>query len=455
MVALDFVFTARRYQASSWTRGGKGIPEWPPSPWRILRALIAVWHRAAPDVPAADVATLLPAFAGPPRFMLPAAILTQPVQIPARALAERDVAVLLPPDDLHVLVCWAEARLTPPQRELLGRLADHLPYLGRAESWCRATLLPQDARVGDIPFNAYPAETGATPGADQQLVRVLCAAPQAALGDLEQNTGYGAPDGQHGEWTPRGSCWCTYVRPALTVRPTPVLAPSAARGAAQIVRLGVDVGVPAGARVAAPLPDVTATLSIGDLARRAAMSQFGRGHAGNLSPTLSGRQGSTVLEHQHRHAHYLPTDEDGDGFIDHLTIWSPGGMDPAELSAVCAIRELRGPEWVGRRGLLSLRPIESGGAVVRRALRVLEAVPGDTVMVGDRAHDVVGSRACGVTATMPPPANWMRPITGHLRHSRRAAGRTTGPADLNSVHPPSPAAQSARPAPIPGQPAAA
>lgn len=38
------------------------------------------------------------------------------------------------------------------------------------------------------------------------------------------------------------------------------------------------------------------------------------------------------------------------------------------------------------------------GKVVRRALQVLGAVPARTVMVGDRAADIAGARACGVVA---------------------------------------------------------
>ena|GEM_PF-6598726 len=43
MLALAFTFPGGRYHATLWNRHVN--EEWPPSPWRILRALIAVWHR--------------------------------------------------------------------------------------------------------------------------------------------------------------------------------------------------------------------------------------------------------------------------------------------------------------------------------------------------------------------------------------------------------------------------
>jgi CRISPR-associated protein Csb2 len=42
----------------------------------------------------------------------------------------------------------------------------------------------------------------------------------------------------------------------------------------------------------------------------------------------------------HAHAHYLATDEDGDGFLDHVTINTPCGFDIGDLEALKAIRSV-------------------------------------------------------------------------------------------------------------------
>ena len=40
MLAIKFTFTANRYHATQWGRHvNEGVPEWPPSPWRILRGI--------------------------------------------------------------------------------------------------------------------------------------------------------------------------------------------------------------------------------------------------------------------------------------------------------------------------------------------------------------------------------------------------------------------------------
>ena len=57
MLAIEFKFLAGRFHATPWGRQvNEGAVEWPPSPWRLLRALIAVWHLKCPEVPEAEIA---------------------------------------------------------------------------------------------------------------------------------------------------------------------------------------------------------------------------------------------------------------------------------------------------------------------------------------------------------------------------------------------------------------
>lgn len=97
------------------------------------------------------------------------------------------------------------------------------------------------------------------------------------------------------------------------------------------------------ALAAAPLPPLTETVVVGEWARRAVLSVYGGIIGGCLSPALSGREGSEPLA-GHRHAHFLPADEDGDGYIDHLTVYAAGGFNLADLEALTRLRRL----WAGR-----------------------------------------------------------------------------------------------------------
>src|SRR5438046_1496927 len=71
-VTIKLTFAAGRYHSTPWGRHvNEGVPEWPPSPWRLLRALVAVWKRTCPDFSEAQVCRILAPLAQPPRFRLP------------------------------------------------------------------------------------------------------------------------------------------------------------------------------------------------------------------------------------------------------------------------------------------------------------------------------------------------------------------------------------------------
>ena len=81
---LAIRFPLGRYHATPWDRSvNEGATEWPPSPWRLLRALVATWYTRWPDLPAPVLdgaarrsrrSALLPDAAGPasPHPALPA-----------------------------------------------------------------------------------------------------------------------------------------------------------------------------------------------------------------------------------------------------------------------------------------------------------------------------------------------------------------------------------------------
>lgn len=89
------------------------------------------------------------------------------------------------------------------------------------------------------------------------------------------------------------------------------------------------------------LYSVTDTLLLAEVAKLAALSHYGRLYGGSSSPILSGKTADGHLLKGHKHAFYLPTDEDKDGVLDHLTIWAPGGLGPQELTAIARIQELK------------------------------------------------------------------------------------------------------------------
>ncbi len=335
MIAISFRFLAGRFHATPWGRHvNEGVPEWPPSPWRILRALVAVWKRTLPDaIPEDRIRSLLGALASPPLFVLPSATLAHTRHFmpwekkgPSDRTMVFDTFVAIGPDR-PLIAMWPEAQLLPEESQDLARILERLPHLGRSESWCAATL--QSTAHGEA--NCRPLLAGGRADPGTESVSVLCASDRLDFEALFVETG-DLRAKQLDPARPRGTRWVSYARPADALVPRRPSRGSAGAPRATVVRFVLDGPV---------LPLLTDAVEIGDLFRRASMAQYGRMHAGRASRTLSGKDEAGRPLTGHRHASFLPTDEDGDGWIDHVTVWSPGGLDGDDQAALARVRVLQ------------------------------------------------------------------------------------------------------------------
>src|ERR1051326_6206686 len=75
MPIVELRFPTGRLHATPWGRHvNEGAVEWPPSPWRIVRALIATWYmkaRRADEITESTVRALVDALSQKPEFHLP------------------------------------------------------------------------------------------------------------------------------------------------------------------------------------------------------------------------------------------------------------------------------------------------------------------------------------------------------------------------------------------------
>jgi CRISPR-associated protein Csb2 len=289
-----------------------------------------------------------------------------------------DAFVAVAPED-ELVVSWPGAILASSQRDLLGRILGNLSFLGRAESWCDARLLDEtDATLFADSANCAAADGEALIPRDLELVRTLCPDPATAFGDEHVvaerwETVEVTVEGKKGpktrkqkqtvtvaiydpnwhlcmetlrlrdeRWSdPPGSRWVHYARRRDCFKVAPIRQPlpgSVARP--QIARFVLDSTV---------FPLVTDTLPIAEAARRNLMGVFGRLHteldgSRGRSAVLAGKDAAGQPLRGHRHAFYLPTDEDGDGRLDHLTIVAEEGFGPGELRALHGLHRIRTAE---------------------------------------------------------------------------------------------------------------
>jgi CRISPR-associated protein Csb2 len=142
MLALIFRFPANRYHATPWGRNvNEGDVAWPPEPWRILRALIAIWWRKRERARWSedDLAVLIDALAEhPPVYKLPESAIHAHTRhympAPMKTTLVLDAFARLAADS-EMVVAWPEVTLPDRLFALAADLAVGIGYLGRAESW--------------------------------------------------------------------------------------------------------------------------------------------------------------------------------------------------------------------------------------------------------------------------------------------------------------------------------
>ncbi len=335
MLSVKFTFTANRYHATRWGHHvNEGVLEWPPSPWRILRGIVATWRRALPDLSAEQVVPILEALAAErPSYNLPMAsaghtrhYMPYHAGRKTKTTLVIDSFVAIQPGE-SLIVVWPETELKSRQREILETILQCMPYLGRAESWVEAELTSEHS----FHPNSFPLNSGSMPEGNWEIVRTLVPRPQIKLKDLLVET---SELRRSNRLDPEGAEWWIYVRKRdcfTEFRTKHIPVPYGGKKTRPyIIRFALAGPV---------LPMAYDTLRWGDLARQSVMAQFGRRNEG-MSPILSGKDeaGRPLLGHPH--AFFLPTDEDGDGRLDHLTIWAPLGWDEEEFQAATSVRTL-------------------------------------------------------------------------------------------------------------------
>lgn len=328
--ALEVRFLAGRFHATPWGRHvNEGALEWPPAPWRILRALAAGLARSGADMATCRRA-LEPLLAAPSYHVREASAAHIRHYMPwekQRGKPERvlvfDTFVVTPDP---VVVVWDA---THPDPNLLARALDAVGYLGRSQSWTELRLVePPPA-----PPNCTALAPGERPGEGEEAVFLLApdpADPRAAVDSLFATTDEVRNQGLE---RPPATRWVRYRRPRIVLDPLPKPGRPRTGGATPTVALYLVESTAA--------PPLTEALTVAELLRRSAMAWYGRLNEGEVSPVLSGKDAAGRPLEGHRHASYLAVDEDSDRRIDRLVVYAPAGLGPGERQALGAVRTLR------------------------------------------------------------------------------------------------------------------
>lgn len=450
-------FLTGRAHLHPWqTHHSEGRVDWPPSPWRLLRAIVAVagrglttlplpdyivdpgktprrtgrspqpvwppagyvplpdeWSQAESDeVPISRLARLLSELSSSPSIWLPKTSGGHtrqyfPLGSPyAKQWIEKSGSAVFDTfavirKDQPLLFHWPDVTLNVQGMADLKLILGRMTYFGRAESWCQARghdVAPE--QLGGITTQGLDPthwacvclEDGGRPAGqeyrDYTLERRLAALPLAGDGPetlssqavqllprtkpiaadsrpkaeedfrtilrgerpavlllrcLLRESGQDIKDGLE---RPVGTRWIHYAVPrAIYHLPRPAPRPRPRHeDAVDLVRYALNTGTVH----RAVLPPVTDTLLVADRFRNAVLAIHGRIH-GKPSPVggephprnLCGHEADASICQDHDHAFWWPTDEDDDGFIDHVTVYARGGFAAHEVDALRRLTRIR------------------------------------------------------------------------------------------------------------------
>jgi CRISPR-associated protein Csb2 len=331
-------FPLGRCHATPWgSHVNEGRVEFPPSPWRLLRALYATWREREPDLDDEDVTRLLTRLAAPPLYHVPPHHEAHTRHYypdfgsrQGKPSTDRTLDAFVAVDPGSELAITWESVLDPAERSVLERLAGSLPYLGRADSVCEA-----EVADGWVPNPAH--ETWEPVEADD-LADARLLSPDVTDGrrlDLEEliTSPVALRTGRKLLFPP-GARHVGYARRHSTAPPNRPRRFPAAPGPT-VVRMTL-----AGVR-----PMFTDTLAVTDLLHRAASWHLGRERRqARRDSRLLGTyaDGSPMTDH-HRHAHYLCL-PDEHRRVGEVVVWTPGTLEPDEVTALSRIGRLRPAE---------------------------------------------------------------------------------------------------------------
>lgn len=400
-VIISIRFVSGRVHATPWGNShNEGAVEFPPSPWRLQRALVATWFERAPEIPEAVVRSMIatlsacmPTYWVPPmagahkRHYFPDSDHREGVGKAATAKVLDTFASV--DADLPLCVKW-EVDLSTEERVALSRLVDLLPYLGRAESMVEARLRDDDDP--DLASNQYVRiEHGYPTSSAQPQLRLLTSGPTSTFEDL-----LAVP------WKLRSK---GFVTPPSTL-PAPYFAErSIERVSRPPQRSGrPDVSLLEWQLVGKGRIPATSAVAYCEILRWAILKAV-RQQFPDVGWEVTGKENDAAVDRDNQHAYFLPLVRDG--FLEGLAAWFPTPVPDGVAQVAASVPRL----WFNDRdGLRDFRP-------ARLFLASISSTTSEAVMLS------TGASTTWETVTPYAPSRHLRSDGRFERSLLRELGR--------------------------------
>jgi len=356
MTALAIQLHRNLYSANAWnTAHVEGKIEWPPSPWRIYRAILAGHYLAiqtGEDLNKALVDQAILQLAGTlPHYYLPRGSYLQTrsyrkdksgdTNLLKNGKQQIDAEYRFSNSDRTIFVQW-NVDLPEDQRQAIARCLPYLRYIGRREAEADWNLVADDSMPE---ANAYPGDGLST----------LTLAPETDCGQDLIHSLETSADTLHRKqkrYYPEHSCWVSYI-----VKPNSSIQLQEPVPDADYVRYRVEVE--------SPIPKKLALKWVDKLHQSLVQ--------GCTSKTFTGCDEMGNPLQSHAHVYMYPEVDERDR-VTHFCLYSPCGFTNDEIDAITRVRLLYGKQ---KEGNVRLRLAALGTArqYLSSATRLESATP--------------------------------------------------------------------------------
>jgi CRISPR-associated protein Csb2 len=191
-VGISIQFLTGRYHATPWNHQvNEGVVDFPPSPWRILRAFVSAYYRLCETPPKSELLGLLTSLSTQlPCYWVPLYTSAHtrhymPIWKEGKASTTKVIDTFLAFEggalspQAKIKVVWQDVELNHLQQTLLKQLCCQINYLGRAESWVEINLIED---LENLEFNAIPAHFENQPIVFEKAQLLVPLSPEEMVG---------------------------------------------------------------------------------------------------------------------------------------------------------------------------------------------------------------------------------------------------------------------------------
>lgn len=341
MLSISFFFPAGKYHANTWGKHvNEADVEWPPSQFRILRAIVAVWLKTGVYT-AEEISEIIVEMKEAPVYSIPYASITHKRHYMPRNKENPTLifdAFLAFEPDAELIVSFPNAKLDDRQIKILDDLLRNMNYLGRSESWICAKVIGER----DILPNAYPLKEGdfSNLNENEDCIKLLCLDMECmSAAELIKKDGKG--NFTHSLFSsseilkkekkiyPPNTSSINYAVPADRFN---------VRYRSNITTCSTEPIYYAKYLIDSPvLPNKKDTVDIADKMRSGLLKIHN-----TPSKIFAGKDVDGTPLEGNEHAYYFPYDNDGDGKLERIVVYSTKGFDRSHQESLLKIRKLYG-----------------------------------------------------------------------------------------------------------------